>query len=190
MKSVVLFLLAWAMTFPAQATTPEYIELPPPPMKLEFDLSFGLALQSGYLSTQDSVSSYSFAVNMIVPSGIFAFEWQGFGVTHDTGEFGFADQKKTRVSSFAFIPQARLFKSLPVELYLGLGLMNVGISQSSPDYLVYYGSHVFSGQVRYSLNPKWSVHYKTQWYEVSQTVNDRETAFQVWSHLVGVGYSF
>lgn len=188
-KSLLVFLVSFGFFSFSGATTPEYIELPPPPLKLEVAFAVGSALQSGYLTTQNSASTYNLGVNMLTDGGMMSFEWQNFAVDHDTNEFGMTHQKKTLVSNFAFIPQVRVGKSLPFELYLGVGFLQVGLSQRTPDYLVNYGSFVLAAQARHEINSKWAVHYKTQWFNVSQTVNDQETQFESWSHFVGFGYT-
>ena len=191
LKLSVLSLFIFAGSKAAFANTPEYIEIEGPQRpRLEFTMSAGLALQTGYLTTQDSVGSYILGVNFPLPGGLMAFDWQGFRADHNTGEFALTNNKEVRVSTFSFVPYIRVFEKEAWNLYLGLGFMEVSLSQDNPENFVNYGSFVFSGMLRYQINPKWSAHYKTQWFSINQTVNDQKTSFEVWNHVVGVGYSF
>lgn len=192
MKSLLLgFTFSLGLVSFAQATTPEYIELREVPVfRVEATAAAGVALQTGYLTSKDSVGSYTLGVNFLMPGGVMSFEWQGFNVDHDTGEFALNNNHRVSVSTMSFIPHAKFFSRDAWNLYLGIGFANVGLYQTSPDYNTNYGTFILAGLVRYEFNPKWSALYKTQWYNVAQTVNDKETSFEVWNHTVGVGYSF
>ena len=175
----------------AQATTPEYIELREiPGFRIEATMAAGTSLQTGYLTSKGSVGSYILGVNFLMPGGVMSFEWQDFDADHDTGEFALKNNAMVSVSTMSFIPHAKIFARNAWNFYLGIGFANVGLQQKDPDYNIHYGTFVLAGLVRYELNPQWSVQYKTQWYNVAQTVNDQETSFEVWNHTLGVGYSF
>lgn len=175
----------------AFASTPEYIELHEhPAARAEFTFAGGIALQTGYLTTQKSVGSYIFGANFVTPGGLLSVEFQGFNADHNTGEFPLSNNKSVVVSTFSFIPNIRVYTKEALSIYLGLGLIQVGLFQSAPESTVSYGSFVFSGLLRYELNDKWSLHYKTQWYNVSKTESDQKTSFEVWNHAFGAGYSF
>ena len=186
------FLLATIMGLSSQAwaTTPEYIEIKEaPPVRLEITAAGGVALQTGYLTSKDSVGSYILGVNFVMPGGLFSFEWQGFDADHDTGEFALNNNKSVGVSTMSFIPHVQVFARDPWDVYLGIGFANIGLYQESPDYNTNYASFILSGLLKYQVNPKWSVQYKTQWFNVHQTVNDEKTSFEVWNHMLGVGYN-
>jgi len=188
MKSLLISLILGLTSF-AGATTPEYIEMKETPLsRVEITAAGGVALQTGYLTSQDSVGSYVLGVNFLMPGGIFTFEWQGFDADHDTAEFALNNGKSVSVSTMAFIPYVQVLSKDVWKAFLGIGFVNVGLYQTSPDYNSNFASFIFSGQVRYELNPKWSFFYKTQWFDVSQTVSDQTTGFEVWNHLLGVGY--
>ncbi|HEY8272274.1 MAG TPA: hypothetical protein VIG33_15390 [Pseudobdellovibrionaceae bacterium] len=184
----ILFLSEFDSAF---ATESEYIEIheafyP----RIELTLAGGLALQTGYLTTKASLGTYIFGVNFVMPGGLMSFDWQGFHADHDTGEFPLNNNKSVTVSTFSFIPHVRVFNHEAWNAYVGLGFTQVSLYQTSPEYMVDYGSFVFSGLLRYELNNKWSVLYKTQWYNVNKTENDQKTSFEVWNHAIGAGYSF
>lgn len=192
MKSLLAFAaVVLGLSSSSWATTPEYIEIKEaPPLRLEVTASAGVALQTGYLTSKDSAGSYILGLNFVMPGGLFSFEWQGFDVDHDTGEFALNNNKSVSVSTMSFIPHVLVYSRNPWNLYLGIGFTNVGLYQTSPDYTINYGSFIMAGLLRYEITPKWAVHYKTQWYNVVQTFNDQKTSFEVWNHMVGVGYSF
>lgn len=174
----------------AKATPAEYIELHEiPKPRLEITFSAGLALQSGYLTRQDSVGTSIFGVNFLTPGGLTTFDWQSFRADHDTAELSLVNNKSVGLSTFSFIPHLCVFNKNAWNIYLGLGLVHVGLYQTTPDYNLVYGSFIFSGLLRYELSPKWSLHYKTQWYNVAQTLNDQKTSFEVWNQTLGFGYS-
>lgn len=185
-----LFAVIFSLGAQAWATTPEYIEIKElPPLKVELSIAGGVALQTGYLTSKDSVGSYILGASLVMPGGLFSFEWQSFQADHDTSEFALNNGKSVTVSTMSFIPHVMVYSREPLNAYLGIGFANVGLYQQSPDYSTNYGSFILSGLLRYELNPRWSVQYKTQWYNVHQTVNDQETSFEVWNHALGVGYS-
>jgi hypothetical protein len=185
------FILALGDFRPAFASTPEYLEIQEQPAaRSEFTFSAGMALQTGYLTTQDSVGTYIFGANFVTPGGLLSVEFQGFNADHDTGEFPLENNKSVIVSTFAFIPNVRVYTKEALNIYLGLGLIQVGLFQTAPENRVSYGSFVFSGLLRYELSDKWSLLYKTQWYNVNKTENDQKTSFEVWNHALGAGYSF
>jgi hypothetical protein len=173
----------------ASATTPEYIELQDYP-RIEVTLSGGTALQSGYLTQDDSAGAYSIGVNFGLPRGFFAFEWQGFRAEHNTGEFALQNNKAVTAASFSFVPYFRVCEHGGLSFLLGLGFEQVELTQTDPAYDINYGTFTAGAILRYQLTPKWSLHYKTSWYGVEQTVADQKTRFEVWNHLAGVGYGF
>ncbi len=178
----------------ALASTPEYIEIQERLYpRAEFGFAAGVALQTGYLTTQDSVGTYILGLNFITPGGLMSFDWQKFNVDHDTGEFQL-NNKSVNVTSFSFIPYFRVlnkdFNEHALNIYLGVGLIEVTLFQADPEYMVNYGSFIFSGLLRYELSNKWSLQYKTQWFNVNQTINDQKTHFESWSHSFGAGYTF
>lgn len=191
MKSLLVFVTSLWLGSSALATTPEYIEIKEVPLaRVEITAAGGVALQTGYLTTEPSVGSYILGVNFVMPGGLFSFEWQGFNAKHDTGEFALNNNDSVTVTTVSFIPHVRIYNREAWNVYLGIGFTNVGLYQYGPDYNTNYGSFLFAGLLRYELNPRWSVQYKTQWYNVVQTVNDQKTSFEVWNHTAGVGYSF
>jgi len=190
MKFVLIFATSLWLSTQAWATTPEYIELKEPVFRIEVTAAGGVAMQTGYLTTKDSVGSYVLGVNFVMPGGLMSFEWQGFQADHDTGEFALQNNKSVSVATMSFIPHVRFFNRDAWNLYLGVGFTNVGLYQNGPDYNTNFGTYIFAGLLRYEFNPKWSVQYKTQWYNVIQTINEQTTTFEVWNHFVGVGYSF
>lgn len=174
------------------ASEPEYIQvtqLTSGP-RVEITLSGGVAQQTGYLTSENSVGTYVLGVNMESGSGLMSFEWNGFRAHHDTGEFALANDKEVRVSTFSFLPQIKVLDRGPWNIFLGFGLAHVTLSQRDPDYYTVYGSFILSGTLRYRLSERWSVHYKTQWYDVQQIVNDQDTSFEVWNHVAGLGWGF
>jgi hypothetical protein len=173
----------------ASASEAEYIEIQPWP-RLEIDFAVGGARQTGYLTTAKSEGAYVIGVNLETTSGLMTFEWSGFKATHDTGEFILANNKEVRVSTFSFIPQFKVLDRGALNLFLGLGISQVGIYQTDPDYNTIYGSYILSGMLRYRLNDRWSIHFKSQWYGVRQTANNIDTGFEVWNNVIGVGWSF
>jgi hypothetical protein len=188
MKSV-LAVLSFLVLNNVWATTPEYIELAEFP-RLEVTASAGLALQSGYLTRQDSVGSYGVGLNIGLPGGIFAFDWQGFRADHDTGEFALNNNKPVTVSVFTFTPYFRAYNKDAFSVLLGVGFAQVGLYQTDPEYTISYGTFVYSALLRYQLSSKWALQYKTSWLSVSQTANDQKTGFEIWNHALGAGYSF
>jgi hypothetical protein len=191
MKFLALAVLLCGFSVRAGATTPEYIEIKEvPPARFELTVAGGVALQTGYLTSKRSIGSYVVGVNMLTPGGLFSFEWQGFTADHDTGEFALNDNKSVTVSTVSFIPHVKFYNHEAWSLYLGVGFTNVGLYQTGPEYTTNFGSFTFSGLVRYEITPKWSMQYKTQWYNVVQTSNDQKTSFEVWNHALGVGYNF
>lgn len=192
MKSLLAFAaIVLGLSSSCWATTPEYIEIKEaPPLRLEVTVSGGVALQTGYLTSKDSVGSYILGLNFVMPGGLFSFEWQGFEADHDTGEFALNNNKSVSVSTMSFIPHVQVYSRNAWNVYLGIGFTNVGLYQTNPDYTINYGSFIFGGLLRYEITPKWAVHYKTQWYNVVQTFNDQKTSFEVWNHMIGFGYSF
>jgi len=184
-----LALVAFLSLNMALASEPEYVEVLPWP-RLEINFAVGSAQQTGYLTTNNAVGAYILGVNLETESGLMTFEWSGFKATHDTAEFALANNKDVRVSTFSFIPQFKVLDRGALNLFLGLGLTQVGIYQTDPDYSTIYGSYILSGVIRYRLNDRWSTHFKTQWYGVRQTANNVETGFEVWNNMVGVGWNF
>lgn len=191
MKSILVLLTSLWLGSQALATDPEYIELhEAPTSRIEITASGGVALQTGYLTSQSSEGTYIIGVNFLLPGGLMAFEWQGFNANHDTGEFALNNNQSVSVATVSFIPHIKLWNHGAWNIYLGIGFTNVGLYQTGPEYTTNYGTFTYSGLVRYEINPKWSVQYKTQWYNVVQTINDQKTSFEVWNHVLGVGYSF
>lgn len=189
MRFIIFALVLWFGTS-AFATTPEYIEIKElPPLRIEFSAAVGAALQTGYLTTTDSVGTYILGAGLVMPGGLFSFEWQGFKADHDTSEFPLNNGKSVQVSTMSFIPHVMVYNRDLWNVYLGIGFANVGLYQEGPDYNTNYGSFILSGLLRYELSRKWSLQYKTQWYNVQQTVSDQKTSFEVWNHALGVGYS-
>ncbi|MGZ3743910.1 MAG: hypothetical protein ACXWRA_08660 [Pseudobdellovibrionaceae bacterium] len=186
-----IFIFSWVSFESAFATTAENIEIREAVQpRIEITFAGGTALQTGYLTTQKSVGTYILGVNFVMPTGLMSFDWQGFDVNHDTGEFPLNNNKSAMVETFSFIPYIRVLNKQEWNAYLGLGLTEVSLYQKSPDFMVSYASFVFSGLVRYEVSTKWSAFYKTQWYNVNKTENDLKTSFEVWNHVIGVGYSF
>lgn len=173
----------------ALASEPDYIQLMPWP-RLEIAFSGGVAQQTGYLTADRSVGTYILGVNMAAGAGMMTFEWNGFTASHDTGEFALANNKDVRVSTFSFIPQVKVFDKEAWNIFVGFGLAQVGLYQYDPDYYTVYGTFILSGTLRYRLSDHWTLHYKTQWYGVRQSVNDQETGFEVWNNLAGFGWNF
>lgn len=188
MKALILISVLFASGI-GQATTPEYIQVSEFP-RLELTVAGGVALQTGYLTTEDSAGAYSLGFNFGLPGGIFSFDWSGVRVNHDTNEFALANNKRASVESFSFIPFVKVYNRDAFYLLLGIGFSQISLMQFDPDYATTYGTFTVSALARYHLNEKWSLQYKTSWYSVNQIVNDQKTSFEVWSHLAGVAYNF
>jgi hypothetical protein len=180
-----IFVFFWLSS--SLATDPEYIELAEVP-RLEVTASAGLALQTGYLTQENSIGSYSFGLNLGMPRGFVAFDWQGFRASHDTGEFPLGS-KPVRVNAFSFVPQIRVYSKDAYSALVGIGLAQISLNQEDPTYSTDYGTFLLAGQLRYQWNSKWALQYKTSWFAVNQTLNDQKTSFEVWTHVLGVGYS-
>ncbi|MBC7371771.1 MAG: hypothetical protein H7326_09405 [Bdellovibrionaceae bacterium] len=189
MKNIFLSLLVFGFAATAFASEPEYIEIREF-SRQELVLSGGTALQSGYLTRRDSVGTYGVDVNLGLSQGLLSFSWQGFQTEHDTNEFSLANNKSVSAMAFSFLPYLKVCGGDKWNAYAGIGFTQVGLYQESPEYSFNYGTFVVSGLFRYGLSSKWSLHYKTNWYNVEQTVNDMKTSFEVWSHVVGVGFSY
>jgi hypothetical protein len=187
MKYFLALLTLLSLSTAALASEPEYIEILPWP-RLEIDFALGSAQQTGYLTTDKSVGAYVLGVNLETETGLMTFEWNGFKANHNTPEFNLATGREVRVSSFSFIPQFKVLDKGAWNIFLGLGITQVGLYQADPDYYTLYGSYILSGLLRYRLNDRWSIHYKSQWYGVRQAANNVETGFEVWNNLIGVGY--
>lgn len=185
----ILALLTFASANFALATTPEYIELAEPTPRLELALGFGSAQQTGYLTTQSSVGTYTMAANLLSPGGMMSFEWSGFSADHDTGEFALNNNKKVNVSTFSLLPYIKVFEHSSWRAYLGFGLAQVNVRQTDPDYSTTFGTFMLSGQVSYQFAPRWSAQLKSQWYQVEQQVNGQNTSFEVWTNVVGVAWT-
>jgi hypothetical protein len=183
---ILVLLLAAPSVF---ATSPEYIAWTPYP-RMELALGGGLDFQSGYLTRQDSVAGYDVSLNLGLPTGIFAFSFQGFNADHDTSEFALGNNKLVKVMAFSFIPYVTLCTRGNLSVLGGLGLTQVGLYQTSPEYNFNFGTYTLSAWWRYQLSPQWSLQYKTSWFAVTQIANDQKTTFEVWSHTVAAGYSF
>lgn len=171
------------------ATTPEYIELVEASPRLELAMGLGTAVQTGYLTSKNSVMGHIVGVNLLSPRGMMSFEWNGFTADHDTGEFALNNNKKVQVSTFSFLPYFEVYERSALKAYLGFGLAQVSVSQYDPDYNTNYGTFTAAGQLRYQFAPRWSAHLKTQWYGVQQIVNDQTTSFEVWATVVGVAWA-
>lgn len=188
MKKVFLlsFLICFLGVSLAFANTPEYTEIIQWP-KLELNFSAGVGQQAGYLTTESSVGTYILGVNMEAGMGLMTFEWNGFSANHDTGEFPLNNNKRVQVAAFSFIPQLKVLDRNAWNIFLGFGLTQVGLYQYDPDYTTTYGTFILSGLVRYRISERWSVHYKSQWYGVRQTIAGQSTNFEVWNNVLGVG---
>ena len=187
MKKILFALIAPVVAVSALASEPEYIEIRNTP-GFEMAVAGGTALQSGYLTRKDSAFTYGVDLNVLAPKGMFSFSWQGFTVDHDTSEFPLANNKAVTVRAYSFLPYVKVYENKTFSAYAGLGFTQVNLYQDSPEYDVTYGTMMVSGLLRYELNHKWSLHYKTNWYDVNQTANGVKTSLEVWSHLAGVGY--
>lgn len=186
---ITAFLVAFLGVTAAFATTPEYVELSPWP-HLEINLSGGMAQQTGYLTTEDTVGTYILGVNFEAGGGMMSFEWSGFTVKHDSGEFVLNNNHDVQVAAFSFIPQIRVLDREAWNLFLGFGLTQVGLYQSDPSYTTVFGTFILSGLLRYRIAEKWTAHFKSQWYGVRQTVSGQSTGFEVWNNVLGIGYNF
>ncbi|WP_413287537.1 hypothetical protein [Bdellovibrio sp. HCB337] len=185
-----IFLLSFLISFLgvslAFANPPEYTELSPWP-RFDINFSAGAARQTGYLTTESSVGTYILGVNMEAGAGMMSFEWNGFSVDHDTGEFPLNNNKRVQVATFSFIPQFKVLDRDAWNVFLGFGLSQVGLYQYDPNYTTIYGSYIFSGVVRYRISNRWSAHFKSQWYGVRQTLAGQSTSFEVWNNVLGFG---
>lgn len=186
---ILVSLLTFLTLHTAQASEAEYIELVPS-SRLTLQLSVGQARPSGYLTTASSAGAYALGVDLQTGSGLMSFEWTGFTVNHDRGEFPLERDRRVRVSTYSFIPQVRVLDGAQWNLFLGLGLSHVNLAQWDPDYVVTYGTFVFSGLLRYQMTSRWSAHLKTQWYNVQQSSNNQDTHFEVWNNFLGLGWTF
>lgn len=193
MKFILAGFLVAMVTFgtslQALASEPEYIGNAGWPHS-EFALGLGSAQQTGYLTTADALGVFNFAYHIFTPRGIFGIEITGFKGTHDTGEFLLAQNKAFSVSTFAFMSYIEVYSREALSTYLGIGLAEVSVAQNEPDYRTNFASFILAGLVRYQFAEKWSVQWKTQWYNVVQTANSQSTSFEVWNNTLGVGYKW
>lgn len=160
------------------------------PSRFEVTLSGGTALQTGYLTSQRSESTYDVGFHFHAPRGLLSVEWQGFSANHNTGEFDLQNNSSVSVTTISLISHFQVAQVQNWLFYVGLGVTDIFLEQSNPTYQSSYGSVIFAGMIEYYLSEKWSLHYKTQWYNMEQTINNQKTSFEVWNHFLGVGYSF
>ena len=174
----------------AHADESDSNDITPPFRRYEVTLSGGTALQTGYLTSKRSEGTYDVGLNFRTPRGLLSVEWQGFNANHNTGEFDLANNTSVSVATISLISHFQVFETEKWRFYLGLGVSDIFLSQTNPTYQLSYGTVIFSGMIEYQFCERWAAFYKTQWYNMEQTLAGETTTFEVWSHLVGVGFNF
>ena len=163
---------------------------------LDLDVFTGPTGVTGQFSDQKNPNSYGFSLNVYFqstndvsfPSYIGIGNYNFSMVSKDSSYLFPLGQSVLFSTNFMNL-MVSVYSTHNVGLYLGVGYSLISLlNDEQSKYLQNYGSQQYEFQVRYRLNPRWGLNYRTKWQQINQYQNGNFSFIEMWSHLFGVSY--
>lgn len=180
----------------ASASTTEVIVLPHLDSFFEVDLFTGPTGVTGGFSDQKNPNSYGFSLNVYFQStridpfpSYISFGNYNFSMVSKDNFYPFPVGESVMFSSNFMNIMLSVYNTHKWGLYVGVGYSLISLlNDENKKFQQTYGSQQYEVQLRYALNDRWGLNYRTKWQQINQYQNGNFSFIEMWSHFMGASY--